>query len=70
MLKKANRAAGAVESAADAVNGLATDTRAVLSDVKEQVSTSVTFLPAAIIGVGIVAVVALVVSLVAVSRNG
>lgn len=77
MFRTAKTAAAAVQSAADSVNNLAADARATLSDVKEQVNAGAAFLPsmagmipAAIIGVGIVAVAALVISLVAVSRVG
>lgn len=69
MFTRTKEATEAVSTAATAVHELASDARTALSDVKDQVTASAAFLPAAVVGVGIVAVIALVVALVAVSRD-
>lgn len=75
MFNRAKTAAVAVETAAASVNDLANEARTTLSDVKQQVNAGAAILPAmsgmipaALLAVGIVAVAALVVSLVAVNR--
>jgi hypothetical protein len=69
MLRRINAAAGSVESSASAVTDLATAARNTLSEMKAQVTPAVMITPAIVAGIGIVAIVALIVALVAVSRG-
>lgn len=60
---------GATRDAADAVHELADDVRSEVSDAFAQLRTGAQIAPAIIIGVGVVAVVALILSIVAVTRR-
>lgn len=60
---------GATEAAADAVHELADATRGEVSDAFAQLRAGAQIAPAIIVGVGVVALVALILSIVAVSRR-
>lgn len=60
---------GATREAADAVHELADTARGEVSDAFSQLRTGAQFAPAIVIGVGVVAVVALILSIVAVTRR-
>lgn len=63
------RTTKAVAESAEAVKGLADSANRELSETSAQLRSAAQFLPYVVVGVGIVSVVALIVALVAVSRD-
>jgi hypothetical protein len=63
------RTVRAVESAANEWEAMAGDARRELSDLSDQFKTMTRYGPYVVVGIGVVALVALVVALVAVSRE-
>lgn len=67
---KLSRATDAVTDSANSVKELADSANGTLSELSSQLRTGAQYGPYIIAGVGVIAVVALVVALVAVSRRG